>query len=464
MASLTIVGLSLLVLLLIYRYILYPAFFSPLSKIPTAHFSAPILPLWIRSKRQTGTAVRDLLALHERHGPVVRLAPNEISVNSADAIRTVYVGGFEKHTWYLDAFVNYGVPNMVTMLAHKPHSVQKRMVSNVYSKSYLQNSGDLKAIAERLICDRFLPIMQQVHEQGGELDVLDFMQGVGMDFTSAYLFGSANGTDFMRDVEYRQHWLEEYKVFKTQLPRDRADCEVERWCLAMCEATERSMQAGKETGDPAGTQPVVYGRMAGSLKEMEKGGEVSGEKPRIVVAASEMLDHLIAGHETSGITLSYLMWELSKRPEMQERLRGELRGLEPQLRCDYDEKAGEEKRLPSSRDIDNLPFLDSLIQETLRLYAAAPGMQPRVTPGVEGGVSIEGYGGIPEGVVVSANAWCAHRDGRVWGDGGEWRPGRWEGEREEMKRWFLAFGMGGRMCLGSHFALQGEWARFPFFC
>ena len=464
MASLTIIALPLLLSLLLYKYVLHPLFFSPLSKIPNAHFSASLLPLWIRSKRQTGSGVSTLLALHEKHGPVVRLAPNEISVNSPDALRTVYTGGFEKHRWYLDSFVNYDTPPMVAMLEHKPHSIQKRMVSNVYSKSYLQSSQDLQTLSERLIFDGFLPIMKRVEEQsGGELDVLDFMQGVGMDLTSAYLFGSANGTDFMNDADYRRHWLQEYATFKYQLPSERADGEVEKWCFSLCEAAERSIQSEKKAiGDPSETEPVVYGRLAKSLRDSAQYGD-PGLKPAIVIAASEMLDHLIAGHETSGITLSYLMYELSQRPYLQDRLRDELLTLEPPLVYSGSHDGVNEKlkghRLPSPRSIDALPLLNNLLQETLRLYAAAPAQQPRITPFSPDGTTIEGYANIPGGVLVSANAHSLHRNKVIFPEPEKWRPERWDvpdEKREEMKRWFWAFGSAGRMSLGSIFALQSR--------
>lgn len=464
MASLTVIGICLLLLLLLYRYVLYPTFLSPLSKIPNAHFSSPILPLWIQSKRQNSTAVHTLLALHEKHGPVVRLGPNEISVNTADALRTVYIGGFEKHRWYLDTFVNYGTPNMVSMLERKPHSVQKRMVSNVYSKSYLQSSEDLQTAADHLILDRFLPIMKQVEEHGGELDVLDFEQGVGMDFTSAYLFGLSNGTDFMHNAKYRRHWLEEYKTFKFQLPKERADGEIERWCLSMCEAAERSINSEKTTDDPLKTQPVVYGRLAQSLRESAQ-SDAPSLKPAITTAASEMLDHLIAGHETSGITLSYLMHELSQRPYLQDRLRNELLTLSPPIiypgnNNDTTDNGNNKHRLPSPRSIDALPLLNNILQETLRLYAAAPGQQPRLTP-FSNGTTIEGYSNIPGGVVVSANAHSLHRNKVIFPEPEKWMPERWdvggdEKKGDEMKRWFWTFGSGGRMCLGSNFAVQGR--------
>ena len=463
MPSLTTIAVPLLLSLLLYKYILHPLFFSPLSKIPNAHFSSPLLPLWIRSKRQNSTAVGTLLALHEKHGPVVRLAPNEISVNSPDALRTIYTGGFQKHRWYVDAFTTYGTQPMVAMLEHKPHSIQKRMVSHVYSKSYLQSSQDLQTLSDRLIFDRFLPIMQRVAEHGrGELDVLSFFQAVGMDLTSAYLFGLSNGTDFMHDADYRHHWLEEYATFKVQLPQERADGEVERWCFSMCEAAERSIRSGKKANrDPSETEPVVYGRLVKSLRDSAQYDD-PGSKTAIVSTASEMLDHLIAGHETSGITLTYLMYELSRRPYLQDRLRDEVLALDPPIIFPGSHDDATENtdgtHLPSPRSIDALPLLNNILRETLRLYAAAPAQQPRVTPFSPDGTTIDGYAHIPGGVLVSANAHCLHRNQAIFPEPEEWRPERWDGageKREEMKRWFWTFGSGGRMCVGKHFAVQG---------
>lgn len=43
---------------------------------------------------------RTVHAAHQKHGPIVRLGPNELSVNCVDGgIRTIYAGGFEKHDW-----------------------------------------------------------------------------------------------------------------------------------------------------------------------------------------------------------------------------------------------------------------------------------------------------------------------------------------------------------------------------
>lgn len=105
MLTLLVLGVSAF---LIYRYLIYPVYISPLSKIPAAHFTASWSPLWMLWIRYTGVEVQTIHKAHVKHGPIVRLGPNEISVNCVDGgLRTVYAGGFEKPYFY-DQFENYG--------------------------------------------------------------------------------------------------------------------------------------------------------------------------------------------------------------------------------------------------------------------------------------------------------------------------------------------------------------------
>lgn len=93
----------------IYKYILYPALLSPLARIPNAHFTAPISSAWITWRRFIATNNQTIQAAHEKLGPIVRLGPNEISINCVDGgIKTVYGGGFEKHDWYPRVFGSLG--------------------------------------------------------------------------------------------------------------------------------------------------------------------------------------------------------------------------------------------------------------------------------------------------------------------------------------------------------------------
>ncbi|MCJ1251409.1 hypothetical protein MMC30_008642 [Trapelia coarctata] len=471
-SPLLIVGCSL-PLFLVFQYFIFPVFLSPLSKIPNAHFTSSFSPAWILWKRKAHHENRAILAAHERCGPVVRLGPNEISINCIEGgLRTVY-GNFERHIWYTNAFQNYGIPNLVTMSGFKQHSERKRMVTNIYSKSYIQNSEDMKKVSAVTILDKLLPLIHSSATAGTPVEVLELLTATNMDFTGAYIFGLNKGTNFLGDPQYRKHWLhlylsrKPYSFWVNELPTlgrflrklginvfptsiDHASHEIENWCLEMCQAAAEASKSQSQAQDPSTTEAIVYNQLASRIAKSSLPPDT-----QLKVVASEMLDQLLAGAETSSVTLTYLMHELSSRPSLQSALRTELLTLSPPIAFPPHQPS-EPPLLPSSRTLDELPLLDALITETLRLHGVNPGPQPRITP--PGTSTIGGYANIPAGVRVSANAYTLHRNASVFPSPEKWDPYRWinvgKEEEKEMRRWWWAFSSGGRMCVGLHLALH----------
>ena len=104
-----IVSFLILFTSFIYRYVIYPAFISPLSEIPAANWTAKICPLWIYWIRYMNIEHQTILKLHQEKGSIVRIGPNELSVNCyLGGIKTIYGGGFPKHDFYARRFTNYG--------------------------------------------------------------------------------------------------------------------------------------------------------------------------------------------------------------------------------------------------------------------------------------------------------------------------------------------------------------------
>ena len=77
----------------------------------------------------------------------------------------------------------------------------------------------------------------------------------------------------------------------------------------------------------------------------------------IVVATALVL--LVAGYDTTGMTLSYLAYKLSKNPEIQKKLQDEIDEA-------FEESGGE---IPDYNVIQSLPYLDMVIHETLRFHS-----------------------------------------------------------------------------------------------
>lgn len=348
-------------------------------------------------------------------------------------------------------------------------------MSNVYSKSYLQNSTQVAANSAILLTHRFLPLIQQLAESEESVNVHEMNNAFTMDFMSAYQFGLSNSTNFTQDVAIRRntlheyHCRKEYEFYHQEVPwlRDftkylgiplvpkfceKANDYFEAWNANMCDGADRILDNIQSPGD----DPVVYRQFkTGLAKHENKSKDTSSQDlaTQRLEVASEMLDHLGAGHETSAIALTYIYWELSLRSDLQDQLREEVRTLDPQII--WSPPPNTASPLPSSKAIDALPLLHAIIMETLRLHAPIPGLEPRVTPP---SCTLAGYGNIPAGVRVSAMPFTLHRNADVFPDPLAWKPERWlqspdSPEMKEMLRWFWAFGSGGRMCIGSNLAM-----------
>ncbi|OGM49135.1 cytochrome P450 [Aspergillus bombycis] len=478
MAGSHIVAISAIVLsiALLYKCIVYPVFLSPLSKIPNAHWTVPISPAWMLWKRFRSQNNRTIQAAHERLGPIVRLSPSEISINCVEGgIKTVYTGGFEKHEWYPRVFGSLGTVSMFTMIGSKPHSVRKRMLSNIYSKSYLQSSPHMRLISETILFDRLLPMIQEAVSSNAPIEVHDLNQGLTIDFVSAYLFGLANGTNWLQDEPFRHRMLHYYQGRKPYefyhqevpgllswaksigihlIPRwcDEANEMLDAWCLDLCDRAEQCLQS-----TDASVEPVAYKQLQQAMikQSSQKGNTEESSKQQRLDIACEMYDQLTAGFETSAVALTYLFWELSRHPDLQEELRKELLTLEPKILFPQPSPS---RGLPQAKAVDSLPLLEAIVTETLRLHAPIPGIQPRVTPYPS--CTLAGYSDIPANIRVNAQAYSLHRNPDVYPDPETWQPKRWlkgvnsDSDLEERRRWFWAFGSGGRMCVGSNLALQ----------
>ncbi|KAK4624547.1 Cytochrome P450 monooxygenase orf2 [Fulvia fulva] len=496
MINIPVTAALALLCLAVYKFFIYPTVLSSLAKIPNAHWSSSLSPAWILYHRQRQDDTTTVHAAHQRLGPIIRLAPNEISINSVDGgIRSVYAGGFEKGSWYSNVFSNYGVEPMFAMEGHSEHSKRKRMLSNVYAKSTLQSSASLTKQTDVLIKERLYPRLKAAADSEEPIELYDVFSAVTMDFVSGYIFGMNNGSDFIRDEEAgiklfhdfkaRQKytfWPQEMAAFTQILEKvglkwlvvpkwvDQANQEIEDWLIAMCDRAEQTIQMA-EAGEKVRTEdhPTVYSQLRNTLsKDASRqkgitGGLDQSDGSRIRIA-SELLDHTLAGFDTSGITLTWLAWQLSRADNApwQRRLQAELATLDQSL---------------DAKSIDNLPVLHATIMETLRLHAAIPGNQPRITPqttttlgDAEAGIM---FTNLPPGIRVQAQAWSLHRNPRVFPEPEVWNPERWLNEQGELRndprmaRWFWAFGSGGRMCVGSNLAMLdmkatvvGIWSKF----
>lgn len=375
--------------------------------------------------------------------------------------------------------MSYRVPCMFSTRPSRDHSLRKRMISNVYSKSYIQSSPAAAAQAAVIMYDRFFPALETSLPDGG-IDVYSLFLATVMDFISAYVWGISRSTNFVQEKGYREHWLELYKsradftFFPQELPQltaffkkcgiylcprwvDAANQELAASNTVLCDRAIEDFKAGKISDDVA-DEPVVMRALLNGIAKEGAHGEKSPLYSTTILQQdlsikSELWDHVLAGQETAGLALTYLTWRMCQNPELQAELREELLTLQPNVRI-----GGDERALPDPKKLDSLPLLHAIVMETLRLHAPIPGPQPRSVPFPSAKL---GPYTIPGGVRIAGTAHTLHRDEHIYPEPDKWDPKRWleagdEEATKAMNRQFWAFSSGGRMCIGSHFAMQGK--------
>ncbi|XP_059443061.1 cytochrome P450 81Q32-like [Corylus avellana] len=144
---------------------------------------------------------------------------------------------------------------------------------------------------------------------------------------------------------------------------------------------------------------------------------------------------LVGGTNTSAISLEWAMSNLLIHPDVLKKARAEL-----------DNQIGE-ANLIDEPDVPKLPYLQSIISKTLRLYPATPLLIPHMS---SDDCTIGGYD-VPRNTMLLVNAWAIHRDPMVWDDATSFKPERFECGKADPQK-LMPFGLGRRACPGAGLA------------
>jgi cytochrome P450 len=150
----------------------------------------------------------------------------------------------------------------------------------------------------------------------------------------------------------------------------------------------------------------------------------------------ELVLFLLAGHDTTSTALTYALWALGHRPDLQQRVAAEAGALG-------------DRRL-THEDVPRLRYTVQVLHEALRLCPPAPAVGRMVMADIE----VNGYR-VPAGTVAIVAIYAMHRDPALWEDPLRFDPDRFSPERSKGRdRWqYLPFGGGPRACIGDHFAM-----------
>ncbi|KAH9253506.1 hypothetical protein BASA81_008553 [Batrachochytrium salamandrivorans] len=165
---------------------------------------------------------------------------------------------------------------------------------------------------------------------------------------------------------------------------------------------------------------------------------------------------LFAGHDTTGAALTWALWLLAQHPDKMQRLREEILT-----------KFGSTGSPQTDGELEQLPYLNAVVLETLRLYPSAAFTRMSDHDVVLGGKHV-----IPAGTEVLIAPYFFHRDPRYWSNPDNFQPERFVDEemlskgggaanslqsrigRISAKQAYFPFSLGPRNCVGRALALM----------
>ncbi|XP_075383810.1 1,25-dihydroxyvitamin D(3) 24-hydroxylase, mitochondrial [Tenrec ecaudatus] len=182
----------------------------------------------------------------------------------------------------------------------------------------------------------------------------------------------------------------------------------------------------RQLDTPSGTPHAAF------LAEVYQHSRLS--KKELYAAVTELQ---LAAVETTANSLMWMLYNLSRNPQVQQKLRDEIQSVLP------------ENRAPRAEDLKNMPYLKACLKESMRLTPSVP-----FTTRTLDKATVLGEYALPKGTVLMLNTQVLGSNKDNFEDSSQFRPERWLQEEKKKINPFahLPFGIGKRMCIGRRLA------------
>ncbi|KAF3048008.1 hypothetical protein E8E12_006208 [Didymella heteroderae] len=411
---------------------------SPLAKLPGTWHSK-YTNLALRFHILSGRRIFYVDALHQKYGDVVRIAPNEVAVADIAGVSQIHkIGsGFLKSEFYAKLTPSRK-PGIFAMQNPYDHAARRKLFARAFSNSSIKGSWEAEIRRKTTLAVSQIKNAASMPGQGA--DILKWWTLMTTDVITHLSFGESFG---MLEQGKQTPYIDALQaallggVLRAEFPfvhtllRYLPLENVQKMVTADEVVNDHGALAIQNMRSSQGNNLNLFGQMVAACDDYEKAA-LTDKSVR-----EEAGNLIVAGSDTTAVTLTYLVWAVLKDSALQARLEEEVARLSDQL---------------DLAELENAPLLNSVIEETLRLYGAAPGALPRIVPSQ--GMIVAGHQ-LPAGTEVSTQAYTLHRDARIFQE-----PLRFDSNRfmdktklsAQQKAAYMPFGGGSRVCLGIHLA------------
>ncbi|KAI1162161.1 benzoate 4-monooxygenase cytochrome P450 [Nemania serpens] len=418
-----------------------------LSAVP-GPFSASMSNFWKVKAVWLGDMPRRNIEVHRKYGPVVRIGPNHVSFSSPEALHTIHGSrqAYPKSDFYKPTSTPFDGAPLFTLFSVQDvnyHSSLKKSIGGLYTKAVVLGLEPKVDECLRAFTDKISKLIRE--GEPTPLDMSSWAHYFAFDclgeLTASKKFGFLQkGQDVNGMIAGSDNVLLKTGFF--------AQAPILQFARRVMEAPTASKAV-----DPVMTyassivrdrleKPTPTTDMLNNFIHLQQ-SQPDRLSTREIIGA--LYINLMAGHDVLAVTLRSVLYHVARAPQVEKKLRSELATLETNYPISVP--------VPFSA-LQELPYLDAVIQESLRIHGNLGLVNERVTP--PEGAFIDGYH-IPGGTIVGINPWVIHRNAKIFGDDvDDFRPERWlDGDGRqiaEMRRNLFSFGAGPRMCIGKNIA------------
>ncbi|PSR70846.1 hypothetical protein PHLCEN_2v13287 [Hermanssonia centrifuga] len=355
---------------------------------------------YVASKGKQHLYIQDL---HNRYGDAVRIGPNELSFNDANAVSAIMGShGLPKGPNWGGRLFHNPIRSLIAIQDPREHLIRRKPWNRAF------NTGSLKEL-QPLLAARVGQLVESVGKQEGVVDLSAWISFFTYDFMCDMAFGG--GSEMMRDADPEGTWKKMEQGLSFALWLDH---------LPWLGYYAKVVQAAASDSFEFRTMAIKR------IQERQRGGanrrdlmyfltneDIGGEQPVTRVLVADGILAIVAGSDTTSSVLSNAFFFLMTHPKVYEQLQAEVDRYYPP-----GENALDSQHHPK------MSYLDAVINETMRMCPAVMSGSQRTTMAGTGGKAI-GSHFLPEGTQARLHFYSVQRDPRNFSDPNSFWPERW---------------------------------------
>ncbi|KAL2069918.1 hypothetical protein VTL71DRAFT_14597 [Oculimacula yallundae] len=433
----------------------YRLYLSPIAKFPGPKLAA--LTSWYEIyfdivKKGGGQFPFEIKRMHEKYGPIVRINPLELHVDDPEFYDTIYATNkpYDKMEHFQYRF-NVPLATFSTSDSDE-HRIRRAAISPFFSKGRVRGqNAQIQGLADR-ISHR---LSTEYSGKGKVLDIADmwgcFTADAIMDIVFARPKHFSQYPDFkspftaaIRNMSVWSHatlhfgWI---LTIMNHIPNSVAKILFPPFkpILEFQEEMNREVAdvlLGRNNEAKNAAQPTVFHDI------------LSSKLPQHELRAARLNDEALglvgAGTETTSWSLTIGTFHILNNPRVTELLKLELRNAMPDA-----------NKSLSWTELEQLPYLDAVIKEVLRIAFGGVERLPRIN---RQGTWNYGQWTIPPGTPVGMDQYHQHMNTTVFPEPDLFKPERWLGNPrgpdgvKPLTNYLTTFAKGSRMCTGLNLA------------